>query len=261
VRLLEQLTTPEPPQPATFRRNFIESTFGNLGNFELLVPQDALIRHYFRDNDDAQLRWHLLGDRVLSYAVPPNQLGSKPRSVTLIQSKFLGDGVHGNFEAIVRVAAPVVIDPDRLHFWFLLSNQGGWNGPLDIETDGEPIVGVTGEPAFIESTFGNLGNFELLVPQGQLIKHYFRDNDDPQLRWLLPGGRALSYADQPDSVPRSITMIQSNFLGDGVHGNLRQSFASDRRPVLPPITWTSGLWIAGAGNGMAPFPWPLTGNS
>jgi hypothetical protein len=122
----------------------IQSTFGTQGNFELLVPQDKLIRHYFRDNDDAQLRWHLLGDRVLSYAVPPGELGSIPRSVTFIQSKFRGDGVHGNFEAIVRATPPFIGNADRLDFWFLDSSVGRWNGPFPLSADGQPIDGVTG---------------------------------------------------------------------------------------------------------------------
>src|SRR6185295_3309700 len=35
----------------------------------------------------------------------------------------------------------------------------------------------------VQSNWGSKGNFELLVPQGDVITHYFRDNDDPNLAW------------------------------------------------------------------------------
>jgi hypothetical protein len=64
--------------------------------------------------------------------------------MTFIQSNFLGDGVHGNFEAIVRVAPPIATEPDHLDFWFLDSKEFKWNGPFPLSADGQPINGVTG---------------------------------------------------------------------------------------------------------------------
>ena len=57
------------------------------------------------------------------------ELGPAPRSLTFFQSNFMGDGVHGNFEVIVRVAPPIAIQPDHLDFWFLDSRTSRWNGP------------------------------------------------------------------------------------------------------------------------------------
>jgi hypothetical protein len=121
----------------------IQGNWGAQGNFELLVPQGQVIKQYFRNNDDPALAWHHLRD--FGYPAPPAQLGPTPRSVTFFQSNFLGDGVHGNFEAIVRVAAPIATQPDHLDFWFLDSRTSQWNGPFGLIADGQPVTGVTGD--------------------------------------------------------------------------------------------------------------------
>jgi hypothetical protein len=59
--------------------------------------------------------------------------------VTFIQSSFKGDGAHGNFESIVRVAPPIATQPDTLDFWFLDSRTSRWNGPFPLSADGQPI--------------------------------------------------------------------------------------------------------------------------
>jgi hypothetical protein len=97
------------------------------------VPAGSLINHYFRNNDDPTLPWHFLRD--FGYPTPPNELGPTHRSVTFIRSNFKGDGVHDNFEAIVRVRPAIASEPDVLHFWFLDSAQGIWNGPLPLSAD------------------------------------------------------------------------------------------------------------------------------
>jgi hypothetical protein len=72
-------------------------------------------------------------------------LGPTPRSVAFLQSNFLGDGVHGNFEAIVRVAPAIATEPDHLDFWFLDSRTNQWNGSFPLSADGQSIDGVTGD--------------------------------------------------------------------------------------------------------------------
>jgi len=215
------------------RRNLLQSNWGRQGNFELLVPEGNAVRHFFRNNDDPQFGWHLLGDRTLAYPCRPQQLCATPRSATVIQSNFKGDGVHGNFEAIVRVAPPIATQPDHLDFWFLDSKTSKWNGPFPLIADGKPVDGVTGDPVLIQSNWGRQGNFELLVPQGHAVRHYFRNNDDPQFGWHLLGDRMLGYPCRPQQLcatPRSVTFLQSNFKGDGVHGNFEAIVR-----VAPPI--------------------------
>jgi photosystem II stability/assembly factor-like uncharacterized protein len=104
----------------------IQSTWGDQGNFELLVPQGDVIRHYFRNNDERSPAWHFL--REFGYPAPPIEKGLTPRAVTFMQSNYRGDGVHGNFEAIVRVSQPIASEPDSLDFWYFDSGQLRWNG-------------------------------------------------------------------------------------------------------------------------------------
>jgi hypothetical protein len=35
----------------------------------------------------------------------------------------------------------------------------------------------------IQSNFGNLGNFEVVIVEGGRLVHYWRDNDDPVHAW------------------------------------------------------------------------------
>src|SRR5215467_12941948 len=211
------LPPPLPPRPGN--GNFLQSTWGRQGNFELLVPQGPVINHYFRDNDAPGVPWHLITDQELRY--PP---GATVKSVHLIQSNFLGDGVHGNFEVVTRVALPGTTDGDHIDFSFIDSKERKWIGPFGL------VAGATGEPAFIQSSFGRQGNFELLVPQGNVIRHWFRDNDAPGVPWHLITDQELHYPS--GATVKSVRLIQSNFLGDGVHGN----FEVVTRVALPGTT-------------------------
>jgi hypothetical protein len=233
---------------------FLQSDWGHQGNFELLVPQGNVIRQYFRNNDDPAFAWHSL--REFGYRVPPGQLGPTPRSVTLIQSNFKGDGVHGNFEAVVRVAPPLVTQPDTLDFWFLDSRTSRWNGPFPILIDGEPITNVTGDPVLLQGNWGVRGNFELLVPQGNVIRQYFRNNDDPAFAWhsLREFGYRAPLGELGPT-PRSVTFIQSNFKGDRTHGN----FEAIVRVAPPLVTQpdTLDFWFLDSRTSRWQGPFPI----
>ena len=208
----------------------IQSSWGDQGNFELLVPQGEMIRHYFRNNDEPTPSWHFLREFGYPRGTHP-AFGPTPRSVTFIQSNYKGDGVHGNFEAIVRVSPPIEPEADSLDFWFFDSGQLRWHGPFPLVADGQPVTGVTGDPVLIQSSWGDQGNFELLVPQGEVIRRYVRTNDEPAPSWHFL--REFGYPTPPTQLgrkPRGVTFIQSNYLGDGVHGN----FEAIAR-VAPPI--------------------------
>ena len=134
----------------------------------------------------------------------------------------------GNFEAIVRMQRA---GQSFLAFYVFDSGSLKWNGPAELTADGEPITGVTGDPALIQSTFGTQGNFELVVPQGNRLVHYFRDNDTPDFPWRKSGASIPGF-DGPGlpAVPTAISLIQSNF---GQRLQVIRSFEGGR------ITWTS----------------------
>ena len=53
--------------------------------------------------------------------------------------------MHGNFDAVVRAAPPIVVEPDVPDFWFLDSKIGQWNGPFGLGADGQQVSNVTGD--------------------------------------------------------------------------------------------------------------------
>jgi hypothetical protein len=60
-----------------------------------------------------------------------------------LQSNFKGDGVHGNFEAVVRVGEAG--KPDVLDFWIFDTQTNQWKGPFGLGADGQQVVNVTGD--------------------------------------------------------------------------------------------------------------------
>jgi hypothetical protein len=83
--------------------------------------------------------------------------------------------------------------------------------------DGNTVSGVTGRPAYIESDFGN---YEVIVPQGNRLSHYWRDNNDPKRSWHkglpdIPLLVNLNFTWVPDS----ISFFQSKVFRSGPNGN------------------------------------------
>jgi hypothetical protein len=63
----------------------------------------------------------------------------------------------------------------------------------------------------IQSTFGKRGNFEVVVPRpGGGLSHFWRDNDDPSLKWH----RGEDFATNGGQV-NAVSLIQSNFGSPG----------------------------------------------
>lgn len=143
--------------------SLIQSTWGKDGNFEVVVPYPTGgLAHYWRDNDDLAQTWH--GPTVFGVSA------GFVNEVSLIESNFFGGG---NFEVVARVG-------DMLfHFWRDLDNNWHESGPF--------ASGVSGAPALIQSRFGKVGNFEVVAPLATgSMAHFWRDNDDPLLRWYGP---------------------------------------------------------------------------
>ena len=142
--------------------------------------------------------------------------------MSLVQSSFGIPQSTGNFEVLVRVRDGIY------HFWRtsdLVNNRFQWNGPGRLlDQNGSPILasGVSGNPAVIQSHFGEQGNFELAVPAALNGFYYTsRDNDDPRLPWgkEIPDdvelvGANLGHID-------SVSLIQSNF---GTNNNSPYNF-------------------------------------
>ena len=156
--------------------SLIQSTFGNRGNFELIVRlPDSGMAHYYRDNDDPTLGWRGPSSFAISAGVVD--------AVTLIQSSF------NNLEIVARIG-------DRLaHFW-RNSATLEWSEPVFFAT------GVSGTPAFIE---GRFGNFEVVTPlAGGGMAHLWRNNQT--LVWSPPAVFAQDIGEVSD-----VSLIHSSF--------------------------------------------------
>jgi hypothetical protein len=190
---------------------------GFVGNFELVVPVGRQLLHYFRDNDTPGFPW--IGPRLVheyrAVSVDGNvPIPVSPTGLSLIESNF---NRPGNLEMVVRVTP--TIGEDGLDFFFF--DSAGWHGPFPVIADGEPVTGVTANPAFIQSGSGRQGNFELVVAKGKKLLHYSRDNDAPGFPWhgpvVIHEFKSVSTGDQFPirESPTGLALLESNFNEPG----------------------------------------------
>jgi|GEM_PF-1071257 len=207
--------------------SLIQSSLGNMGNFELVVPlADPGLAYLWRDNDNAELPWY--GPQI--FGTEAGRFGA----ASLIQSCF---GEYGNLELVATDLGGHRI----IHFWRDAGPKFEWHGPNFISEESYVPV-FSGNPSLIQSTYGNTGNFDLVIPLAEGgMTHYWRDNDDPALPWYGPFdfGHTTIY--------NAVCMIQSNF---GDKGNLELvAMAGDDlaffwRDSGPEHTWNGPTIIA-----------------
>lgn len=181
----------------------IQSDFGNgsHGNFEVVVPVVGVdgsidLWHYWHDNSDVSKPWQQ-GQRVAANVDGPG---------TIIQSDF-GSGSHGNFEVVV----PLMTADATRELWHF------WHDNSDVNTPwqrGQRVAPrVDGSGVIIQSDFdgGSHGNFEVVVPVGGSLVHYWHDNSDVTKPWE----RGQNITD----VGRSWgCILRSDYVSNG-HGN------------------------------------------
>jgi hypothetical protein len=182
---------------ATGPGSIIQSDFGtplHHGNFEVVVLEGNNLVHYFHDNSNPSGPWQR-GLVISNQATGPGQI---------IQSDFRS-GTNGNFEVVVLEGSNLV------HYFHDSSNPGGlWQRGQVISTK------ATGPGSILQSDFrpGPNGNFEVVVPEGNQLVHYFHDNSDLGGRWQQ--GQVIDARGIGPIGPGSI--IQSDFRS-GANGN------------------------------------------
>jgi hypothetical protein len=155
----------------TGRPAMIQSTYGRMGNYEVVVPAAGGLAFYRRQNDDPARPW-----------TAPVFFGGglgEIEGVALIQSNF---GTPGNLEAAVvarrgstRSLALFFCDP---------SSSSSWNGPFEVPLGGLEPAGV---PSLVQGRHGTRGDFELIVPlTNGRAAHLSRLNDEPGIPWSAP---------------------------------------------------------------------------
>lgn len=181
----------------------VQSRFGIMGNFEVVVPSlTGGLLHFWRNNDVPGLPW--------SGPTPFAQNLGLFDAVSLIESNF---GVPGNLELAATAAAAIGFPARQVFHIFRDSATLTWSNPAPIRGDGNvPAIGL---PALIQSQFGARGNFELVVNSASGLLHFWRDNDAAGVPWHGPNVVAVGF--QSD-IP---SMIESNFTPfPGLPGNL-----------------------------------------
>jgi hypothetical protein len=194
----------KPPSPvvtvaplATGPGCITQSSFGTEGgkpgNFEVVVLQGTVLVHYWRQNGEPTLAWHR-GQVISQSATGPG---------CIIQSDFGTESGHpGNLEVVVQ-------EGDHVTHYFHDSSAPAtpWVHGLSFGQ------GVTGGPSIIQSDFksGAHGNFEVVVPEGSNLVHYWHDNSNMTPTWQR--GQTIGIAATGGG-----TIIQSDFKSGG-HGN------------------------------------------
>jgi hypothetical protein len=178
----------------------IQSDFGSgdHGNFEVVVPVVGTggsidLWHYWHDNSDVNKPWQQ-GQRVAANVDGP---------ATIIQSDFDAGG-HGNFEVVV----PLITSAGARELWHFWHDNSDVNKPWE---QGQRVAPqADGSGVIIQSNFGagNHGNFEVVVPVGGSLVHYWHDNSDVTNPWQ----RGQNITD----VGRGwACIIQSDYVSDG----------------------------------------------
>jgi hypothetical protein len=172
--------------------SLIQSTYGNKGNFELVVPlASGGLAHYWRNNDDERLPWN----GPITFGTVAGMI----EGTSLIQGSF---GELGNLE----LAAVDVGGHNLMHFWCDSGSSFEWHGPNQI-SEKSLVPAFSGNPAMIQSRFEGKGNFELVVPRANGgFSYYLRNNNLPDLRWLGPFDFATDAG-----IFDAVTLIQSSF--------------------------------------------------
>jgi hypothetical protein len=215
-------------QGATGEPAMIQSDFGRNGNFEMLVPQGHVLRHFWRNNDAADRTWHAGASLALERGGDNDarRVIYDPVGVCLLNSSFKGNGAQGNFDAVVRLRPRMALDgpADALYFCAFDTGRSNWTPLTPVVADGAPIRGVTGDPVMIQGSYGENGNYELLVPIGTKLCHFWRDNQAPNFAWHAGSQIEFAGSAQGDARPAvawpvRASMVQSNIAGDGMTGN------------------------------------------
>jgi hypothetical protein len=246
------LTVPAPPAGAvapsrpglvvaplaTGPGSIIQTSFGteipgNPGNFDAVVLQGNQLVHYWRTNGNAATSWQR-GQVISTTATGPG---------SIIQSDFK-TGTDGNLEVVVQEGSQV-----RHYFHDSSQPNSPWVRAQAFGT------GVTGAPSMIQSDFktGAHGNFEVVVPEGTNLVHYFHDNSNPTNPWQR--GQIIA-----TGISSAGSLIQTDFTSPSGHGNFEvlvqegdhvTHFWHDNTSVTNP--WARGVSFASGVTGAPSF--------
>jgi hypothetical protein len=186
--------TPVKGEGETMGGFFVQSSHGQKGNFEVVVPRSGGgLAHWWRDNDHPSRPWR----------GPTLMFGSTKDvdAAALIQSNL---GTVGNLEVLANAGGSLY------HYW--RDDGGTWSWHANKAKPVAPLAtGVVGTPGLVQGSHGTKGNFEVVAPHaGGGLVHWWRDNDGASVTWHGPTRFGSGSV-------RAAALIQSNF---GRLGNL-----------------------------------------
>lgn len=203
-------------------------SFGH-GHLEVVVPEGSNLVHYWREDTGI---WNRTPTPITEHAAS---------SACFIQSSFVQGQDHGNFELVVLEDNGGKLGAGLVHY----SRDNGhspypWSQPTMIDQH------ATGPASLFQSTygaeFGGYGNFEVLVPNGNQLVHWYRDNSTPPFKWVNVG---------PIGQPGVLELasagcaIQADFGSDPLHRDFELIAAYGgrqthlfRNSAVPSLGWT-----------------------
>lgn len=202
--------------------SLIQSSFGDTGNFEVVVPivngNRYDLWHFWRDNDDLASPWRR-GGLVAADVIGPG---------CLIQSDFRS-GDAGNLEVVVPLRGG-----ELWHFWHDSDAPGSpWQrGQLVTSAN-------AGWAALMRSDFGldehGHGNFELLAEElTQSLVAYWHPNQKVSLPWLRSWQVLLREPPPPRlGTTRKVVQLTGEFDREGWSGSGAPQFAHNRTETQP----------------------------
>src|ERR1700738_194307 len=157
-----------PTRHSTF---LIQSSRGTAGNFEVVLPrlEGGGANQLWRDNDAPTTPWT---GPTLAFGSPDDTY-----ALSLIQGN---SGSTGNLEVVAAEGSQLV--------HHLRDDDAGGRWQARTLLPGSLAVGQ--DVAFLQSTRGTKGNYEVVAPLvvsgGGGLAHWSRDNDTPGLPWSPP---------------------------------------------------------------------------
>jgi Patatin-like phospholipase len=170
-----------------------QSTFAQQESLELLVPTGDHITHLCRDLPSGA--WNQrsdgidLADPTASSSGPMAPTPVSPRAIACFQGNY---GAPANLEAVVAVEDVVTSTVTSLQAYYFDAWAQVWKHIGPVQTADGPIDGISGDPVMFQSKAGARGDFELLVPAGDVVHHLYRDND-AAMAWKRRGN-GIAYA-------------------------------------------------------------------
>jgi len=215
---------------ATGDAALIQSDFGDGAhkNFEAVVPEGGDLVHYYKDNFDPETPWQR-GAVIASTA---------SAGASLILSDY-GDGSYGNFELVALEGR------DLVHYSKVNDGSSAeWQRGAVITSR------ATGPGTLLQSSYytGPHGNFEVVVPEGNELVHYYMA---PGQSWRR-GGVITNRATGPASFVQSdLGTGTGNFEVAALEGNEIVHYYRENATNNAP--WRRGAVISTRATGPAAF--------